>query len=104
MTDYPIHFRGRRLVPLHTPAILTADAEPWMAEGTCTQPGSDPDAWFPSEGGRGQHAARAAKRVCRECPVVTACLAYALRNNEPYGVFGGTSPQDRAKMRRQGAA
>jgi WhiB family redox-sensing transcriptional regulator len=36
---------------------------------------------------------------CRDCPVKTACLNYALENNIKYGVWGGTSAYARRKMK-----
>lgn len=30
-----------------------------------------------------------AKSLCRNCPIVDACLAGALSRNEPWGVWGG---------------
>lgn len=40
-----------------------------------------------------------AKEVCSTCPVKAECLAYALRNNEQFGVWGGTTSGERRKMR-----
>ena len=30
-----------------------------------------------------------AKRICAECPVMAECLEQAIRNEEPWGVWGG---------------
>lgn len=38
-----------------------------------------------------------AKRICRECVVQVQCLRYGLE--EPYGVWGGTSPAERSALR-----
>jgi WhiB family redox-sensing transcriptional regulator len=38
---------------------------------------------------------RAAKRVCGVCPVLAQCRAYALENNEEFGVWGGLSETER---------
>lgn len=38
-----------------------------------------------------------AKSVCRRCEVIEECFEYGLR--ETYGVWGGTSPSERAKIR-----
>lgn len=40
-------------------------------------------------------AADAAREVCRRCPVVFACLDYALAAREPVGIWGGTTPEAR---------
>ena len=39
-----------------------------------------------------------AKRICQACPVVGACLAWALETREPYGIWGGTSVEERQAM------
>lgn len=71
------------------------DAEPWMADALCVQ--TDPEAFFP-----GPHdEAREAKRVCRNCPVLTNCHAYALWRPELEGIWGGTSANARIRLRVQ---
>jgi WhiB family redox-sensing transcriptional regulator len=39
-----------------------------------------------------------AKAVCAGCPVVESCLRWALAAREPYGVWGGTSAEEREAM------
>lgn len=39
-----------------------------------------------------------AKAVCRSCPLIAECLAHALANRE-FGVWGGTSDDDRKAIR-----
>jgi WhiB family redox-sensing transcriptional regulator len=39
----------------------------------------------------------AAKKICRHCPALTACLDHALRAREPYGIWGGLSEDERAQ-------
>jgi hypothetical protein len=41
-----------------------------------------------------------AAAICEGCPYITACLVYALDNNEEYGVWGGTSERQRRKLRK----
>mgnify|MGYP001478869992 CR=1 FL=1 len=36
--------------------------------------------------------------VCESCPVASLCLEYAI-DAEPFGVWGGTTPEDRDSMR-----
>ena len=35
---------------------------------------------------------------CKNCPVKTQCLQYALEHNMKYGVWGGTSAYSRRKL------
>lgn len=74
-----------------------ARPEPWMVDALCAQ--IDADLWFPEVGGSGAEA----KKVCRRCPVREQCLALALESRE-WGVWGGTTERDRARLRREAAA
>jgi WhiB family redox-sensing transcriptional regulator len=56
-----------------------------------------PDWWF----GDASHEAltvRAAVRVCLRCPIRLECLSYALDTDEPFGVWGGATPAERARV------
>lgn len=39
-----------------------------------------------------------AKSICRECPVRTACLEFAIMTREPYGIWGGLNESERRRM------
>lgn len=71
--------------------------EPWMDGASCRS--TEPDLFFPE--GNGQPDA--AKRICNGCDVRLQCLAYALRNDEKHGIWGGTTGQQRARMRKVAA-
>lgn len=58
----------------------------------------DPELFFPIE--TDAAAVEKAKAVCRTCPSVRACLAYALAN-EVQGVWGATTATDRTELRRR---
>ncbi|PJJ57552.1 WhiB family redox-sensing transcriptional regulator [Mumia flava] len=47
--------------------------------------GDEPDLWF------AEHTAdvERAKRLCRACPLLEACLDAAVARREPWGVWGG---------------
>lgn len=49
---------------------------------------------------RSRHEAAAAKKLCSLCPIRQECLEMALINNEIHGIWGGTSPNDRRKLRK----
>jgi WhiB family transcriptional regulator, redox-sensing transcriptional regulator len=68
--------------------------EPWTEAALCAQ--VDPEAWYPEKGG----SARDARRVCQECPVLSECLQYALDHDERFGVWAGTTPNERQKLQR----
>ncbi len=73
----------------------------WQQLGACRT--DSPERFFAPAGERPSARARreaAAKQVCAGCPVRQECLDWALRTREPYGVWGGTSPEERAGMLR----
>ena len=39
-----------------------------------------------------------AKAICRTCPAIAECLAHALKVQEPYGIWGGHSEDERAAL------
>jgi WhiB family redox-sensing transcriptional regulator len=39
--------------------------------------------------------AKMAKKACLDCAVVNECKIYALKHREEYGIWGGTTPNDR---------
>ncbi|MDQ6613847.1 MAG: WhiB family transcriptional regulator [Actinomycetota bacterium] len=42
----------------------------------------------------------AAKSVCQTCSVQGACLLFALESNQESGIWGGTSEEERKRLRR----
>jgi hypothetical protein len=69
----------------------------WRARAECA--GRDTDIFYGADGTRGRPVARSyeqrAKAICRRCPVARECLAYAIRTNEPWGIWGGLTPDER---------
>ena len=82
------------------------DHPDWVTRG-CAQPGVDPDLFHAGAGEEApaRRARQAAARaVCARCPIVVACAAYAAGDGvtwwEPYGIWGGTTPGQRERARR----
>jgi len=96
-------------VRVHSPAPRLSDPHapmPWSEQALCSQ--TDPDLWFPEQN-RGSYTTidgdrmSTAKAVCQRCPVQAECLEHAMTAREEYGIWGGTSANDRAQLRaRQG--
>lgn len=42
-----------------------------------------------------------AKAVCRRCPVIDACLLWALETSQDAGIWGATSEDDRRALKRR---
>lgn len=40
---------------------------------------------------------KAAKKICSNCEVEVDCLIYALRTDEPYGIYGGMNLTERRR-------
>jgi WhiB family redox-sensing transcriptional regulator len=70
----------------------------WQLRGSCTQ--TAPELFFPEDAGRPGLKAREerAKRICLDCPVLTACRSHALASRETHGVWGAMSARDRARV------
>lgn len=67
----------------------------WQERALCAQ--TDPEAFFPEKGG----STRDAKKICVSCEVRAECLAYALENDERFGIWGGLSERERRKLKRR---
>lgn len=68
----------------------------WQYQGLCRE--ADPEIFFHPEGERGGPRRRrdqAAKAICARCPVLQQCRTHALAVQEPYGVWGGLSEEER---------
>jgi WhiB family transcriptional regulator, redox-sensing transcriptional regulator len=76
-----------------------ADHWEWQYEGACRA--LPAEMFFHPDGERGprrRNRENAAKAVCASCPVIAACRAHALAVQEPYGIWGGLSEDDRAMI------
>ncbi|GAA0585793.1 WhiB family transcriptional regulator [Streptomyces crystallinus] len=71
----------------------------WRKRAACRT--EDPELFFPTYNRRfaDQQLAQA-KAVCHRCPVTTACLQWALSNNEKRGVWGGLSESELRRLKR----
>lgn len=73
--------------------------EEWMGKAVCAS--VDPELWFPPKSG----SSAPAKRICNgfrgspPCPVVDECLAFALRHDVRFGVWGGMSERERNRLK-----
>lgn len=97
-------------------ARLVSSWLPDLPEAMCK--GRDPEQWFgphvcgpecdsdrgcmagKSEQGRFARI-RQAKAICEECPVREACLDWAVETNQEFGVWGGKTERERAKIRKE---
>ncbi|WP_122819890.1 WhiB family transcriptional regulator [Varibaculum vaginae] len=78
-----------------------ADLWEWQYQGACRD--LDTEQFFHPEGERGGTRKRrddAAKAICAQCPVITECREYALAAQEPYGIWGGLTMEERRELIR----
>jgi WhiB family redox-sensing transcriptional regulator len=71
----------------------------WAVGAACR--GSGTQNFYHPDAERGPSKARReakAKAVCATCPVITNCLEWALSAREPYGIWGGTTVEDRERI------
>jgi WhiB family redox-sensing transcriptional regulator len=75
------------------------DSEEWRERASCRD--TDPELFFPiGTTGQAIEQIEAAKAVCQDCEVREACLFFALATNQESGVWGGTSEDERRKLRK----
>ena len=75
------------------------DKEDWRADAACRH--VDPDLFFPvGNTGPAVEQIASAKAVCRQCDAQPSCLEFALATNQEAGVWGGTSEEERRKLRK----
>ncbi len=67
----------------------------WSHRAACLD--ADPAVFFPEAADDGTNA----KTICARCPVVEACLNYALVNRQHHGVWGGLSEHQREQLHRR---
>ena len=78
-------------------AVLDPEDMPtWRDDASCR--GMDISVFFPDESDVA--AISNAKNICGGCPVQQDCVAYAVEHNQTDGVWGGTTRQERRKLRR----
>lgn len=71
----------------------------WVERAICA--GADVNLFFTNQRGNNRAAYAEGLRICSNCPVKAECLQHALDHNEQDGVWGGTTPSDRDRMKRR---
>lgn len=78
---------------------LAAENDGWRLAAACRD--TDPELFFPvGTTGAALEQIAAAKAVCTACPVCSDCLEFALMTNQDSGIWGGTSEEERRKLRK----
>jgi WhiB family transcriptional regulator, redox-sensing transcriptional regulator len=82
-------------------AALSLESEQggnWRKQAVCAE--ADPEAFFPEKGG----STHAAKKICQRCDVRDACLEFALKHDERFGIWGGLSERERRRLKLERSA
>jgi WhiB family redox-sensing transcriptional regulator len=71
----------------------------WRDYAACRD--TDPELFFPvGTTGNALVQIEQARSVCGECEARVECLEFALSTNQDSGIWGGTSEEERRKLRR----
>jgi WhiB family redox-sensing transcriptional regulator len=87
-TSHAMHYSERRMF-----------AWEWQLDAACAS--LDTSLFYQADNERGASVRmreQKAKAICSRCPVMQNCLRDALARNEPYGVWGGMSADERFRM------
>ena len=85
--------RNPRTLTVPAPApSRDGDQVDWRARGACLD--IEPDLFFPDP----SEPATQARAACAACAVRAECLAWALRTRQDYGIWGGTTEDDRRRL------
>lgn len=83
----------------HTPDCERG--EDWRDQAACRD--TDPELFFVpgrSDAPASRRQVAQTKAVCAGCTARAACLNYALDSGQEYGIFGGTSAEERRRISR----
>jgi WhiB family transcriptional regulator, redox-sensing transcriptional regulator len=82
-------------------ATPTCGRPDWRVGAACRD--ADPELFFPDgEVPSARAQVKAAKLICRGCPVSATCLSWALANGQEAGIWGGLTEAERRRLHRRG--
>lgn len=74
----------------------------WQYKGACN--GVDTELFYLPHNARGAEKLqqiKEAKAVCAKCPVIEQCLNFAIKTEEPHGIWGGLTEEERVTIVRR---
>ncbi len=81
-------------------ARFTDDGSDWREQAACRDV-EDKNLFYPIGYAHELSQIEEAKRICFGCASRQACLAFAITSGDAYGILGGTTPDERAALRRR---
>jgi hypothetical protein len=92
---------ARRVGSAPLSAVVLVELPPWLSspeDPSCR--GADPALFFPEDYGLGRRAQiEEARALCSACPVRALCLEWAVAITDLEGVWAGTTPPQRRRIR-----
>ena len=95
-------FQSKAARPPAAKNLPLLDNYEWQQHGACV--GLDTNIFFPESSLRGKakaEAAAKAKAYCKTCNVREQCLQFSLDMEEPYGIYGGLTEEERLVVLRR---
>lgn len=77
--------------------LILDDKQLWRKQAACID--LDSAEFFLA--GEDLEGMRRAQEICATCPVREPCLEFALASNQSLGIWGGTTPNERRRLRRE---
>ena len=72
----------------------------WRDDAACGD--ADPELFFPDGDTVSiRMQVKAAKAICRGCPVSATCLSWALASGQEFGIWGGLTEDERHRLQRR---
>lgn len=93
------HLRISQLISIAESSYLSTGL--WREAALCSYRRFEDVLFFPELGGQSGPQVRKAKAVCQECPVRFECLTFALVTNQPGGIWGGRTTEERVTIRKK---
>ena len=80
--------------------FMRASGKYWRDDAACGD--SDPELFFPDGDTVSMRLqVKAAKAICRGCPVSATCLSWALASGQEFGIWGGLTEDERRRLQRR---
>jgi len=79
--------------------LFSRDPAVWMRRAACIKPGVNPEWFHPMDHDR--ETLTVARNVCRGCPVKHECLDDAIATRDAFGVRGGLTHTERARLAKE---
>ena len=100
MTPARRRIRGRHHEHVHGSRQARDSHPDWRHDAACRE--ADPELFFPDDTRPVRAQVKAAKLICRGCPVSATCLSWALASGQQAGIWGGLTEDERRGLHRRG--